>query len=143
MAKYLSNNSEIKQWFLDMTYYTKPWKNNNFKLLLLTAFNLRTNKTILGGIFLIKNENQETFIGLFKILKIKYNYNPRIINVDCNITEILAIKKTFMECDITIRYYYIIKRIVQYIPELRSKKENLKEKAQNMLDNIKIYFIIY
>ena len=44
-------------------------KNNNFKWLLLTGYNLRANKTKLGGIFLIKNENQETFILTFENTK--------------------------------------------------------------------------
>lgn len=35
MRDNLSKNDDINQWFLDITYYTIPRKNNSFKLLLL------------------------------------------------------------------------------------------------------------
>ena len=56
MKTNLGNNLDINQWFLDTTYYAIPRKNNDFKLLLL-GFNIKINKTCLGTIMLIKNEN--------------------------------------------------------------------------------------
>lgn len=57
---------EIKQRFIDSTYYAIPRKNNNFKLLILLAFNLILNKIIWKN-FLFKNENKEAYIRKFKI----------------------------------------------------------------------------
>ena len=48
MIKNLSKPSEIKQWFVDTTYYAIPRNNNNYILFLLLRFNLLNNKTILS-----------------------------------------------------------------------------------------------
>ena len=142
MIKNLSKTSEIKQWFVDATYYSIPRNNNNYKLLLLLGFNLLTNKTILGGIFLIKNENKETFMHIFEKLKLEYKFNPNTINLDCNIAEILAIKNIFNECNITICYYHILKRLVQHLPQLRDKNKDIKAKAKTLFANMKILLFI-
>ena len=47
MIKNLSKPSEIKQWFVDTTYYAIPRNNNNNIFFLLLGFNLLNNKTIL------------------------------------------------------------------------------------------------
>lgn len=76
MKTNLGNNLDINQWFLDTTYYAIPRKNNDFKLLLL-GFNIKINKTCLGTIMLIKNENQETFMSILKYLNINYKFEPQ------------------------------------------------------------------
>ena len=55
----------------------------------------------MGGIFLIKNENQETFTHTFEKLKLEFKFDSQNINVDCYISEIIAIK-IFNESNITI-----------------------------------------
>ena len=76
MKNNLQNKIQIKQWFIDATYYAIPRKNNSFKLLIIAGFNIVENKTILGAIILIQNENVETFTQIFKTLNIKYNFQP-------------------------------------------------------------------
>ena len=56
MKEYLKNKNNIL-FFMDCTYYAIPVNNNNFKLLLILAFNKNENKTKLCSISLIKNEN--------------------------------------------------------------------------------------
>ena len=76
-------------------YYAKPRKNNSFKILVLSGYNIVDNKTILESIILIQNENIEIFSKIFQTLTIKYNFHPDIIFVDCNSAEVIAIKKIF------------------------------------------------
>lgn len=138
----LSDKINIKQWFVDCTYYAIPRKNNSFKLFLLIGFNIKENKSVLGSIILIKNENEETFSSIFKYLNSKYSFYPEIINYDCCIAEIKAIKKTFNDSHIIICYYHVIKRIIQHLPEIRNKNKIKKEHAKNLLNNIKILIFI-
>ena len=142
MKDNLSKHYDINQWFLDATYYAIPRKNNSFKLLLLLGFNKKENITVLGAICLIKNENEETFKSILEYLNINYKFEPKIINVDCNKAEIIAIKKTFLNTKINICYYHLMKKFVQHLPELRSKNKILKNKAKDLLINIKLLVFI-
>ena len=101
------------------TYYAIPRKNNSFKLLLLLGFNKNENITILCVICLIKNENEETFKSILEYLNKNYKFEPKIINVDCNKAEIIAIKKNFFEY----KNNHLMKKFVQNLPELRSKNK--------------------
>ena len=138
----LSDKINIKQWFVDYTHYAIPRKNNSFKLFLIIGFNIKENKSVLGSIILIKNENEETFSSIFKYLNSQYSFYPEIINCDCYIAEIKAIKKTFNDSHIIICYYHVIKRIIQHLPEIRNKNKIKKEHAKNLLNNIKILIFI-
>ena len=142
MKKNLSNSEDINQWFMDTTYYAIPRRNNSYKLLLILGFNIKENLTIIGSIILIKNENIETFSKIFEYLITKYRFSPKIINVDCNKAQIIAIKKYFKESKIIICYYHIIKKLIQHLPEIKSKNPETKKKAKNLLTNIKILLFI-
>ena len=127
---------------MDDTYFAIPRKNNNFKLLIILGYHRRINKTVIGAIILIKKQNQESFMKIFKYLNQKYNFYPDSINVDCNLAEIIAIKKSFNDCKIVICYYHIIKHIIQHLPQLRSADKIKKRKAHNLPNNIKIMLFI-
>ena len=142
MKNNLQNKIQIKQWFIDATYYAIPRKNNSFKLLIIAGFNIVENKTILGAIILIQNENVETFTQIFKTLNIKYNFQPETINVDCNSAEVISIKKIFTNTTIIICYYHIIKKFIQHLPEIRKKDKEIKKKAKNLLNNMKILLFL-
>ena len=106
------------------------------------GFNIKDNKTIIGAIILIKNENQETFCSIFKYLNNKYNFQPSTINIDCNNAEIIAVKKVFINTKIILCYYHLMKRLVQHLPELSSKIKEIKFKAKNLLCNIRLLIFI-
>ena len=94
MKNNLKNKDDIiSQWFIDTTYYAIPRNYNSFNLLLILGFNKRGNIIEIDSIVLIKNKNQETFIKIFTYLNTKYNFKPDIINIDCCVAEIIAIKK--------------------------------------------------
>ena len=104
MKNTLKNKESISQWFMDCTYYAVPRNNNNYKLLLLIGFNKEENKTYLGAIVLLKNENIETFTIIFNYLQEKYGFTPKCINIDCSSAEIISIKKNFQ----IVKLYYVI-----------------------------------
>ena len=138
----LGNKNDIEQWFMDATHYAIPRKNNDFKLILIIGYNNKENKTCLGAIILIQNENVETFCKIFSYLYTNYNFDPQIINIDCNNAEIISIKKNFINAKIVICFYHIVKRLIQHIPQIRSKNKELKNKAKNLLNNIKLMLFI-
>ena len=142
MKKNISNNEDINQWFMDTTDVAMPRRNNSFKLLLILGFNIKENITLLGAIILIKNENVEAFSKIFTYLITKYKFNPKILNVYCNIAQIIAIKKNFKETKIIICYYHIMKKLIQHLPEIKNSNPNIKKKAKYLLTNIKLLLFI-
>ena len=140
----LGDKDNIKQWFMDATYYAVPRKNDNFKLLIILGFNLKENTNVLGAIILIKNEKKETFIKIFNYLTEYYKFYPETINVDCNIAQILAIKHIYKECNIILCFYHILKRLIIHLPQIRSKDKKIKKSVKYLFNNIKILlYIIY
>lgn len=127
METILGKTEAISQWFMDCTYYAIPRNNNEFKLLLLIGYNKSEKKTYLGAIVLIKNENKETFLSIFNYLEIKYNFNPKCINIDCSQAEIISIKKKFPHAKIVLCYYHIVKRIIKHLPQLKCKNKDTKK----------------
>ena len=78
---------------MDCTYYAIPVNNNNFKLLLILAFNKNENKTKLCSISLIKNENIETFSKILEYLKLQIQFAPKIATIDCALLKIVVYLK--------------------------------------------------
>ena len=79
---------------------------------------------------------------IFEKLKLEYKFNPNSINLDCKIEEIIAVKIILNEASITICYYHIIKRLVQYLTQLIDKNKDIKAKAKTLFDNMKILLFI-
>ena len=96
MKNTLLNSTKFNQWFMDCTYYAIPRNNNQYKLFLIIGFNKQENKSYLGSIVLIKNENMELFTCIFNYLKTNYNFAPISINVNCSIIEIISKIKIFL-----------------------------------------------
>lgn len=84
---------------------------------------------------LIKNENKETFLSIFNYLETKYNFNPKCINIDCSQAEIIEIKKKFPHAKIVLCYYYIVKRIIKHLPQIKCKNKDTKKSKR-------FYFLI-
>ena len=132
----------IKQYFMDVTYYAIPSNNSDYKLLILIGFNVEEKLSKLCMISIIRNENIETFSTILEYLKINFGFYPKIITTDCQKAEIIAVRKIFPDTKNIICYYHIIKRCVLHLPELKSKNKYLKNKAQDMLSNIKMLLFI-
>lgn len=141
MKENLKDSNNL-QFFMDCTYYAIPVNNNNFKLLIILVFNIIQHKSKLCLIVLNKNENIETFSIILDYLNKNFNFYPKIFTTDCSIAEIKAIKKVFPLCKNLLCYYHIIQRCVKHLPQIRSKNTNIKQKAKDLLNNIKILLFI-
>lgn len=135
-------NPNIKQSFMDCTYYAIPQNNHNFKLLIILGFDTVEYKTKLLLISIIKNENIEMFMTILKYLRDNLYYNPKIMTCDCNNAEIISIKRIFPDCQIILYFFHIIKNCVHKLPELKSKVKTKKLRAKNLLANIKLLLFV-
>ena len=66
----------------------------------ISGHNYNDNKTVLCAFILVMNEKKYTFDEVFKILKIKYKYNPNYMMCDFRISQIKALQNIFPRCNI-------------------------------------------
>ena len=80
------------------------------KIFIILAFNKDLYKTILFNIFLIYNENKETFINIFNFLKNKCDFYPTRITIDYSMALLNAIKVSFPESKIVPYFFHLIQK---------------------------------
>ena len=97
--------------FLDCTYKIIPPALKNYKFFVILGYDSNMNKLILYLFSLIRHENIETFETIFKILKIKYEFNPNFINTDFQKGQIGAIINVFQNSTIILCWFYTLRNI--------------------------------
>ena len=138
MIEYISDTTNILQVFCDTTYHALPCKSTHFKLWILVGFHKGIYKTVLLCISLIKNENEETFLKIFDYLKQRFKFEPKNITMDLCKAEINAARKIFPKTNIILCFFHYMQRIVKHLKELKSANKKLKEKAKDLLSNLKL-----
>ena len=118
------------QYFIDMTYYAIPSNKSKLTIFVLLTFNKDLYKTILCNNSLIYNENKNTFINIFKFLKIKYNFYPIRIIIDYSMALLNALKVSFPEVKIVTCFFHFMQNQIKKLPEIRNKNKVLKNYAK-------------
>ena len=78
---------------MDCTYKIVPPNCHNFKLMVLSGYNIHEKKTKLCLFALLSNEKEYTFNALFTYLKEIYTFNPRNFMFDFALGQIKALTK--------------------------------------------------
>ena len=129
------------QYFCDTTYYTIPPHNKGSKIWILLSFNIKLMKTLLCCIAIIRNENKETIIRIFDHLSIKYNFNPILITMDFGRGPHTAVKEKYPNCRV-FPCFRMMQKIYLHLGELKSNNKSLKNKAKDLVANIKLLCFI-
>ena len=78
MSDILKSN-DINQYFGDATYRALPPTMRNYKLYIISGFNLIEKRTRIGAFILIPNETETTYYNMFYNLKIIMDLNPKFL----------------------------------------------------------------
>ena len=135
-------NKNNTQYFMDVTYYATPPNNQNFKILIILAFDNTKYSTVLCNISLILNENKETFFSVLEYLNKRYKFEPKNITTDYSLAEIKAIKSLFPNINIIPCFFHFLQNICKKLPSLRSNNKKIKQLSRNLLANIKLLSFI-
>ena len=141
MIQNIKNNS-ILQFFTDVTYYATPTVSKKYKIFSILGFDTKERKTQLCVLALISNENHETFGAIFLHLKKSYNFHPKYITSDFNKACISAINRIFPDAIFIPCYFHYVQNCLKHLPENKSNKDNIKNKALDLMANIKILCFI-
>ena len=133
MLENLQSN-QIKQFFMDCTYKAVPPSKDNFKLMVLSGFNINESKIKICAFILLPNEKEITFDNIFGILKDKYHFNPLNMMCDFRISQINSMKKIFKDCNLHCCFYHFSHAIW-----LNFKKYNLCKKG-TYTENLELLF---
>lgn len=105
MLNNLQNNL-IDEFFMDATYSCVPPSIIKFKLLVLCGYESAENKICLLAFILIMNEKKETFENIFIYLKNRYKFNPTNFMCDFKLSQVQAIQKVFVRCNIHCCFFH-------------------------------------
>ena len=110
-------NKNCFQYFGDATYRCLPPTFRNYKLYIISGFNLIEKRTRILSYILLPNETEQTYLQLFERLKNDYGFYPKIFTMDFHKPSSKALKKIFPDI-------YIIKCFFHYV---KSLFKNLKK----------------
>ena len=82
--KNMSVDRDIFQYFGGAIYRFQPPTFRAYKLYVISGFNLILKRTKILSYFLIQDETFTTYNEIFKILKKKFEFNPKLFNMDFN-----------------------------------------------------------
>lgn len=91
---------------MDCTYKAVPPSTPRYKLMVITAFDNHTNKTLICSFILLHKEDEYTFKSIFNYLKDNYNFSPRNLMCDFALSQINAAKEIFPDCSILCCYFH-------------------------------------
>lgn len=74
-------DKNIDNYFADVTYKIIPKKHKGYKLLTLSGVDNTTNNSNICALILIKYEDSQSFIYVFKYLYNMFNFAPKIIHI--------------------------------------------------------------
>ena len=115
MINVLKNEkNDYFQYFSDTTFRIIPDKYKNFKLLVILAFNIKFKKTEISALIFYQKMDEYTFIKIFQELNNTFNFNPKIINVDFQKSQIKALYKVY-KCNISINtcFYHLEQSLIR------------------------------
>ena len=75
-------DKNIDNYFADVTYRIIPKKHKGYKLFTLSCIDNITNNSYICALILIKYEDTQSFIYVFKYLNNMFNFIPKKIHID-------------------------------------------------------------
>ena len=87
----------IKQAFMDVSFKCVPPGMSNYKILVLSGFDLEDKKAKLLALALIPNQTQSTIVKFLSIMKNTYLFNPLIITSDFGKSPVNSIRTVYPE----------------------------------------------
>ena len=135
-------NPNIYQFFGDSTFRCVPPTFRNFKLYIISGFNLNIKRARLLVYALIPNETERTFSVLFENLKEKFGFNPKLYTSDFQKSSTKALKKIFPNIYLIKCFFHFTQCIFKHIKKLGLSKKKFQKDIQEILFNIKMLCFI-
>ena len=126
-------NPNIYQYFGDSTFRCVPPTFRNFKLYIISGFNLNIKRVRLVVYALIPNETERTFSILFESLKEKFGFNPKIYTSDFQKSSTKALKKIFPNVYLVKCFFHFTQCIFKHIKKLGLSKKNFIKIYKNFI----------
>lgn len=136
-----SDKYAISQYFCDVTFKCVPKSKFKYKLFLLLGYDIILNKSVLCCLSLIIDMQAETFAFLFHKLKILYNFYPKILTCDFDLSLRKGIKKIYPDIKFFGCYYHFIRSIRKNLLKYYIANENDYSEFYDCLANLKIMLI--
>ena len=141
----LLNNSEIYNYFMDVTYKIIPKAQKPYKLMTITEVNNKNNTTNLCALIGIIYEDYLSFYYTLKYLNNFYNFEPKIIHIDFSLSERKALNmdSLFKRPPIIIScFFHFSQSIFKKMKDYKIINKKLSKHAFCILRNIELICFI-
>ena len=136
MSDILKSN-DINQYFGDATYRALPPTMRNYKLYIISGFNLIEKRTRIGAFILIPNETETTYYNMFYNLKNNHGFKPKFFTLDFNKASSKAIKEIFPNIFIIKCFYHYIQAIWRNLKKYKLYANENKSEIIELAFNLK------
>ena len=140
-------DKNIVNYFVDITYKIIPKNLKKYKLMTITGVNKITNISYICCFILLKYEDVQSFINIFKYLKEMYSFNPGVVNIDysSSLTKALKTENIFENSPIIVHcFFHFCQAIVKHMKKYDILKTKMSKYAFEILKNVElICFIPY
>ena len=135
-------DKNIVNYFVDITYKIIPKNLKKYKLMTITGVNKITNISYICCFILLKYEDVQSFINIFKYLKEMYSFNPGVVNIDysSSLTKALKTENIFENSPIIVHcFFHFCQAIVKHMKKYDIIKTKMSKYAFEILKNFKFF----
>ena len=138
-------DKNIENYFIDITYKIIPKHFKGYKLMTITGVDKITKNTYICCFILLKYEDEESFIKIFKYLREMYLFNPLVVNIDysASLTKALKNENLFDKPPIiTHCFFHFTQSIVRQMKKYKLIKSKMTKYGFEILKNVEIICFI-
>ena len=138
---HLLNDPDITQYFIDETYRCVPHSIKSVNvLILLIGYNKKLQIFELCLIATMNKENLDMYKQFYLQLKTMYNFKPKIITCDFNLSNINAINEIFSENEVVIIpcFFHLVQCWWRNANKYGLRKKKIVEHTRVMIFNLKL-----
>ena len=134
-------DSNVENYFIDVTYKIIPKRQKNYKLLTITGVDKITNNSFICALILIMYEDTLSFLKIFKYMKEFYGFKPKVVHIDYSraLTNALNSEELFNPKPIIIHcFFHFSQIIINKMKNLNIIKSRMNKYSFTLLKNIEL-----
>ena len=134
-------NKDIENYFIDITYRIIPKNKKNYKLLIISGLNKKSNNTNILAFIFLKYEDYDSLKKIFTYFIEMYGFAPKIVNIDFSnsLHKLFSDDTVFKNKPIIIHcFFHFTQAIVKRMKKLSIIKSKINKHNFELIKNIEL-----
>ena len=145
LMKQKLSDENLDNYFLDITCKVIPKNFKGYKLMTITSLDKISKNSFIAALILLKYEDYNSFVKIFKYLNEMYNFNPKVIHIDYSnaLRKALLTENIFKNTPIIIHcFFHFVQSIVKHMKLYGLIKNKITKYSFEILKNIELLCFI-